>query len=233
MQVGYHHIGDAVKLQYHHTGHSHFYQTGDNVIMLNNIKALRTKKGLSLAALAELAATSPQQMHRIERGERRLHQEMIYRLAEIFRCSAAEILNVNTEKKLIPLVGYVGAGTTMRCANMMDNPMDWIEPLSVGMSQQFPEGTMFVQVKGNSMIGSADDGDFLWLNSNDVRHGSDVDALLNKRAVVICKDGFNFYKKIRPGTKKGHYNLHSINTPEIMENVQIACAYVVHGVVYK
>lgn len=201
--------------------------------MPNNIKKFRTLRGLSLQKLADMIGTSNQMIHLLENEKRKLTIDWLNKLASALRVEITDLLNVNTEKKLIPLVGYVGAGTTMRCNNMTEEPMDWIDPITVGLNQNFPPGTMFIQVKGNSMVGSADDGDYLWLNSNDVFYGVDIEKMLNKRAVVICKDGFNFYKKIKRSNKKGTYNLHSINTPEIMEDIHIQCAYIVHGVVYR
>jgi transcriptional regulator with XRE-family HTH domain len=207
---------------------------GEYPRMKNNLRKLRKLRDMSLQELGDATGYSVQYVQKIETGERRFNEDNIKIFAKALGCDESELLsNVNVEKKLIPLVGYVGAGTTMKCTNMTDEPIDWIEPLSVGLAQNFPAGTMFVRVVGNSMIGSADDGDYLWLNSNDVYRGEDIDKLINKRAVVICKDGFNYYKKIKRGDKKGAYNLHSLNTPEIMENIQIQCAYFVRGVVYK
>ena len=51
--------------------------------MANRIKEWRLRRGLSMQALAERADTSRQQIHKLERGERRLTEEWMRRIANI------------------------------------------------------------------------------------------------------------------------------------------------------
>lgn len=63
--------------------------------MANRIKEWRLKRGLSMQALAERAGTSRQQIHKLERGERRLTEDWMRRIAAIVDCSPADLLSPN------------------------------------------------------------------------------------------------------------------------------------------
>jgi transcriptional regulator with XRE-family HTH domain len=58
----------------------------------NRIRALRRQRGLTTVELAERADTSNQQIGRLERGERRLTQDWMDRLAEALDCAPWELL---------------------------------------------------------------------------------------------------------------------------------------------
>lgn len=58
----------------------------------NRIQWLRQSQGLSQAALAHFANTTPRQIGRLERGERQLSQKWIERLTKALGCSADDIL---------------------------------------------------------------------------------------------------------------------------------------------
>lgn len=62
-------------------------------IMSNRIKEWRLKRGLSMQALAERAGTSRQQIHKLERGERRLTEDWMRRVAVILDCAPADLLS--------------------------------------------------------------------------------------------------------------------------------------------
>lgn len=59
---------------------------------MNRIKEIRKSKGLALNAVAERANTTPQQVQRLERGDRRLTTEWIERLADALECEPADIV---------------------------------------------------------------------------------------------------------------------------------------------
>lgn len=65
---------------------------GGNV---NRIKELRLERRLSGPKLADMLGISTQYLYDLERGERRLNDELIRKLVEIFGVSADEILGLD------------------------------------------------------------------------------------------------------------------------------------------
>lgn len=69
------------------------YRTGDPSRVRNRIKELRTSAGLTLEQVAAAAGTTAQQIHRLERSERRLTDGWMHRIAPILRVKAAALLS--------------------------------------------------------------------------------------------------------------------------------------------
>ncbi len=63
---------------------------------MNRIKQIRTRLGMSQAALAEKADTSAAQIQRLESGERRLTEEWMRRIAEALSVRPADLLAIAT-----------------------------------------------------------------------------------------------------------------------------------------
>lgn len=61
--------------------------------MANRIKELREARGLTLEQVAEGADTTFQQVQRLEKGERRLTDKWMARLAKPLGCAPAELLS--------------------------------------------------------------------------------------------------------------------------------------------
>jgi transcriptional regulator with XRE-family HTH domain len=66
--------------------------------MANRIKEWRLKRGLSMQALAERVGTSRQQVHKLERGERRLTEDWMRRLGNILECAPADLLSPDFDR---------------------------------------------------------------------------------------------------------------------------------------
>jgi transcriptional regulator with XRE-family HTH domain len=64
--------------------------------MTNRIREFREAKGLSQQALAERIGTSQPQMDRLEKGQRRLTQDWMLRIARELGCRPADILSSET-----------------------------------------------------------------------------------------------------------------------------------------
>lgn len=62
---------------------------------MNRIKELRLERRLSGPKLADMLGISTQYLYDLERGERRLNDELIRKLVEIFGVSADEILGLD------------------------------------------------------------------------------------------------------------------------------------------
>jgi transcriptional regulator with XRE-family HTH domain len=62
--------------------------------MQNRIREIREAKGLSQPQLAEKVGTSQPQMDRLEKGQRRLTQEWMQRIAKALKCEPGDLIAV-------------------------------------------------------------------------------------------------------------------------------------------
>jgi transcriptional regulator with XRE-family HTH domain len=139
-------------------------------------------------------------------------------LAQALRRPAAWLTGQSrdTTAPLVPrvaVVGYVGAGAQVFAIDDHARGAGFEEvdaPLGISGS------VVAVRVRGNSMY-PIEDG---WL----VFYGRDADGVdescLNRLCVVKVTDGATLVKKLRKGTRKGHYTLESFNGPPV-ENVRL------------
>jgi transcriptional regulator with XRE-family HTH domain len=67
-------------------------QIGESPRVRNRIRELRIGAGLTLEQVAAAAGTTAQQIHRLERSERRLTDEWMHRIAPILRVKPAALL---------------------------------------------------------------------------------------------------------------------------------------------
>ena len=65
--------------------------------MANRVRELRERAGLTQQELADLADTTPQQISRLERGQRKLPPEWMERLAKPLRCRPAALMDARAE----------------------------------------------------------------------------------------------------------------------------------------
>jgi phage repressor protein C with HTH and peptisase S24 domain len=132
--------------------------------------------------------------HRIERLARKLHL-----------LNGRRAANVTT----VPVVGYVGIGGTIDFADSQG---------PFGEANMPPKGPttslVAVIVRGDSMSGTLDDG---WTVYYQDRRDPPDESLHTKLCVVGLADGRVLIKKIYPGRKSGHYDLHSVNAPVLLD----------------
>ena len=112
--------------------------------MANRIREWRLKRGLSMQALAERVDTSRQQIHKLERGERRLTEDWMRRVASILDCAPADLLSAPSAVR----TGAAGFAETSRRAgeeigDMQSVSFDRDDPIPVYASAQGgPDGTL-------------------------------------------------------------------------------------------
>lgn len=63
--------------------------------MKNRILELRNEKGISGAKLAEMLGISPQYLYNLEKGTKRLNEDILVKLAEVFNTSTDYILGLS------------------------------------------------------------------------------------------------------------------------------------------
>lgn len=109
----------------------------------------------------------------------------------------------------VPIVGYVGAGGSI---SFEDNHGPY------GEADMPPKGgsssLVAVIVKGDSMSGTLEDG---WTVYYDNRRDPPDETLHGKLCIVGLSDGRTLIKKLYPGRKRQHYDLHSVNAPVLLD----------------
>lgn len=149
---------------------------------------------------------SRSQFIKLERGERRLTEQYIDQAARAFGVSAAQII-AEQEGNLVPKVGYVGAGQVVV-------PFEADESEYVDAPDDAPRGTVAVEVRGESMLPAFNDGDLLFYSKR-----LPPAEMLNKRAVVQLSDGRLLVKMVRRGKTPGYWNLGSLNSYDLEDQV--------------
>jgi transcriptional regulator with XRE-family HTH domain len=174
--------------------------------MMNRIRQLREGVGLSQADLAQAIGTSQPQILRLEKSRRKLTREWAERLAPHLGVSAAILM---FDEDPVPVVGYVRAGNEAIIADGDAGHLGLVDrPIGA------PKTTVAVEVRGNSMAGTAEDG---WLIYYDHRHDPPPERI-NQRALYVAglSDGRVVVKKLRNGSRPGLYHLISSSAePEI------------------
>jgi hypothetical protein len=114
----------------------------------------------------------------------------------------------------VPVLGYVGAGSTAHFYDLSQGELDEVTP-----PEGATESTVAVEIRGHSM------GPFLnhWLVFYDNVQRPVTDDLIGELCVVGLKDGRVLLKQIQAGRTKGAYNLISA-TEKPIENVAIEWA---------
>ncbi len=115
--------------------------------------------------------------------------------------AAAEIRGEADVPILVPLRSFVGAGDEVIVLPADDAPIDWVQA-PPGMRDA--EAT---EVRGRSMNPAYHDHDILF------HRRIETDPLIYRDEIVVAqvKGGKRYLKLVQPGTRKGRYDLVSIN----------------------
>jgi phage repressor protein C with HTH and peptisase S24 domain len=166
---------------------------------------------ISMAELARRVKTSPQQIDRLVKSQRKLTKEWAQKIAPFVKRSPAELL-FGTDK--VKVIGYVGAGAEVI-------PID-DHAQGAGLEEiDRPAGVtgpvVALIVRGDSMFPRYKEGEYLL-------HGDrqPPDGLVGRECVVWLADGRVLVKELMRGAS-GLYSLFSHNAP-IIENVSVEAA---------
>jgi transcriptional regulator with XRE-family HTH domain len=170
----------------------------------NALKALRTKAGLSQEKLAEEAGISVSQVSRFETNDRDMRLKDAQAFSRVLQVPIAAI----AEKPLVPLVGYVGAGSEMAFFAEAHSPDEFVK-----MPPNGTEETVAVEIRGDS-LGSSFSG---WCAYYDERREPPTEDLLGALCVIGLRDGRVLVKKIVQGRQRGHYDLWSHNAEPLLD----------------
>lgn len=189
----------------------------------NRIKELRNKLGLSQEALADRVGLSYQQVGKLERGDQRLKTDQLVLFAEALGVTPPTLLP--SDSGSVPVVGYVGAGAEIFPVDdhARGQGLDRVRA-PAGME---PRDTVAVRIRGDSML-PLEDG---WLLFYSRREEATAEEIVGHLCVVkLAGDGPTLVKKVRPGYRRGRFNLLSTNADPI-EDVELEWAARVRAVV--
>lgn len=153
----------------------------------NQIRAHRKARGFTIEDLSARAGISVSYLSRLERGQKTLSVTHIDKLARALDVPREQLI-AQGEALTAPVVGYVGAGNEAHYYDLADSAIDEA-PMPPGGTEK----TVAVVVRGDSMMGWADDGDLIFFE--DVRSPV-TDDLIGKRCVVGTTDGRILVKRL-------------------------------------
>jgi phage repressor protein C with HTH and peptisase S24 domain len=108
----------------------------------------------------------------------------------------------------VPIVGYVGAGGSISFSEGQ-GPFGDAE-----MPPKSAPSLVAVTVRGDSMSGMLEDG---WTVYYDNRREPPDESHYGKLCIVGLADGRVLVKKLYPGRKPGHFDLHSTVSPALLD----------------
>lgn len=178
--------------------------------MFNRLKAIRLQRGLNLSEGARAVGTTPSQLLKLERGETRLNDRWLGRLAKAFETTAADIIGEGPAR--VPLVGYIGAGEQVFHFEGDDDHAEPIEaPPDAG------ELDVAYAIRGDSMEPAYHEGDIVI-----VRKGVKArEEFLRRDCAVRVHDGPTLFKKVLAGSRRDVFHLVSYNRSEVLSDQRL------------
>lgn len=184
------------------------------MIDTQKLKAAREAAKLSQAALARRIGAAQQLIGQLERGEVKT-TKLIFKIADALGIPANSLDSnlplFDASPILIPVVGYVGAGSEIIAIDdhAKGAGMEEVEPPIPGMSPS----TVAVRVRGSSMEPAYYDGDLIFYERQD---NGDLSHLIGKECIVALEDGRKFVKILKRRSN-GEVFLHSNNAEPIID----------------
>lgn len=182
--------------------------------MGNNLKALRKTAGMTQQQAADAVGMSKGGYVKIEDGDRRLTANFIARAARAFGAKDSDV--IQTVTRVIPIVGYVGAGSEAFFGVGQGNLGE------VDAPDGATELTVAVEIRGTS-LGELFDR---WLIFYDERREPVTSDLIGKLCVIGLEDDRVLVKKLKRGQRKGKYDLFSNAEPPLYDQTVIWAARV-------
>lgn len=174
----------------------------------NNIKAVRTKLGVSAERLAQKIGKHRSQIVKLENGETKLTTEWMNLIAQGLGIDPTELI----KRRGVVVKGYVGAGAVI--FPILEN--SGIELVDAPPGEN-PDNIEAYRVKGDSMYPMYEDGDYLFCKKD-----STFDPkYINKSHIVELEDGSMLVKILTKGSKENTFTLASPNSPVPIQDVKI------------
>lgn len=180
--------------------------------MGNNLKILRDGRSWTQEETAQMLGLSKSGYIKLERGERKLSDAFIARVAKLYGVSSAEVLGSETSTREVAIMGRIGAGGDID-PDYEQVPPDGLYTIEVPFP--LPDEMLAFEVIGDSMLPRYDHGDVIVVWKEQKRP---VEAFIGQEVAVLTDAGKRFLKQLqRSGSQ---YNLLSWNARPI-ENVAL------------
>jgi transcriptional regulator with XRE-family HTH domain len=186
-------------------------------VVANRIQELRKRRRISAARLGALLNSGRSTVVKLERGEMRLTQQWMDRIAAALGVDAADLLPGGGDNE-VPVMGYVGEGAEIF-------PYD-DTPVGEGLYRVLvprgldPKKTVAAEIRGDSMLPIEPGWVVFWTK---MFEGVPIDALGHLCVVKLANDGPMLIKHLRRGYSRGRFNLLS-NNAAIREDEQLEWA---------
>lgn len=163
-------------------------------ILPSRVHALRRERGWSLAELAERANTTPSQIMKLEKSQRRLDARWMQRIADAFEISPTELIGAPTERatglRKVPVLGSIPAGNWREAILNAEGTID-----AVGAS----DTAFALRAVGTSMNLVVQDGGYVIVEPDlsDLREGK-IYAIMNGDGDATVKRFRNEPARLEP-----------------------------------
>lgn len=190
--------------------------------MKNNIRKLRSERGLTLEQLADAVNTNAAMIQKLEVGERRLTHQWMIRISGPLNCSPEELIS-NGAHSMLPILGTLKSGliTMNNTADKLDEKQ-WVKTPSW---VEYSEDLYIIKVEDDSMAPRVYKGDSVIVKKS----SEPICGELNSRAphIVTIKGGDTLLRLVRKGYTFGKYNLLGHNTDMIEDVILERCDKVI------
>jgi len=160
--------------------------------------------GLSASAASEAAGLSKDAIRNIIRGanagggRQGISTNTLSALAIVLRTTPTWLMDGRGQEAThVPMAGKIVDGSMV---------FEAIEATLVDAPPDAREGTMALEVEGNSMFPAYEPGSLIYYNDKLAPEG-----LINRRCVIQAKDGHMYCRLLRAGTEPGLWTLQSLN----------------------
>lgn len=150
--------------------------------MINNIKEIRKKRGLTQVQAAKLAGLNQPTYQRVESGEIALTPKYMELLSEVFCCSPQDLLSsekVSIKESENVTIDIISAKPCCGSGNDCTEEIigKWVMPIQdfKRLTQTSPDRVKQMQVSGDSMQPTINDGDFILADTS--HNVFDVDGI--------------------------------------------------------
>lgn len=99
----------------------------------NRLRELRNSRNMSGVDVAEAINITPQYYYELEKGEKRLNEDLLRKLAEFFKCSIDYLLNHNNDRDQV----HTQAAHGLEDAPLTEKDFDYIEKLLKKAREEF------------------------------------------------------------------------------------------------
>jgi len=181
----------------------------------NSIGYFRSLKGWKPPQLAEAAGTSPQQIRRLERGERQLDPDWAARLGKVLGVPAEDIGYSDSPDvypwatRAIPVMGGLYPGLEIK---LQDVPTEKIGTFSITGANT---AALAIMPGTNPLV----EGMFMLFNveAEDMSPTILDRQAAGERFIIRLFDGTCWWRRIQPGSRKNRYHLSAQGVEPILD----------------